>query len=153
MYSTYEKKQIREEFWNRFRDYSAIRRRQKGKPAKWIMNNTGIRALKLKFEFEGTKASVGLDIETRNLDRRLELMDKFESLKTILHQAVGQEMNWELEHTLENGKSISRICLELDDVDIYDRDCWQTVFPFFYKNMMKLEAFYEEYRDVLKAIT
>jgi hypothetical protein len=150
MYSAQEKKEIRQEFWTRFRDYSAIRRRQKGKPAKWIMSNTGIRQLKLKFEFDETRASVGIDIETRNLDRRIELYEKLESMKTVLHNIAGSELNWELEHLLENGKSISRISKVMENVSIYDRNCWPEIFPFFYKTMMKMEAFYEEYRDILK---
>ncbi len=150
MYSIEQKKILRQEFWERFRSYSAIRRRQKGKPARWIMNNTGIRQLKLKFEYGERMASVGIDIETRNMDKRLDLYDKLEQLKNILHQAMGQEMKWELEHILDNGKSVSRICLEMHEVNIYNKDTWHTVFPFFYKNMMKIESFYEEYRDFLR---
>ncbi len=150
MYTAEEKKGMRQEFWDRFRSYSAVRRRQKGKPAKWIMNNTGINQLKLKFEFDERSASVGIDIETRNDERRLELFEKLEQLKTILHKKVGCDMEWELEHILENRKSISRISLSLTDVSIYDQGSWERVFPFFYKNMMKIESFYEEYRDILK---
>ncbi len=150
MYTSDEKKAIREEFWTRFRSYSAIRRRQKGKPAKWIMNNTGIRQLKLKFEFLENCASVGIEVETRNDDRRLDLFGKLEQLKTILYEALGSEMKWELEHQLGNGKSVSRVSLELPGVNIYDRETWESVFPFFYKNMMRIESFYEEYRDFLK---
>ncbi len=151
MYSPEEKKNSRLEFWNRFKSYSSVRRRQKGMPAKWIMNNTGIRQLKLKFEFDEHKAFVGIDIETRNVDRRLELFGRLEMLKTIFHKSMNQELNWELEHLLANGKSISRTGLEIQNVNVYDPECWPKVFTFFYKNMMKIEAFYEEYRDFLKS--
>ncbi len=151
MFTAEDKKAMREEFWTRFHSYSAVRRRQKGKPAKWIMNNTGIRQLKMKFEFDEDKASVGIDIETRNEERRLELFEKMEQVKKILHTTVGQEMHWEPDRVQPNGKSISRINLEMTGVSIYDRKSWEIVFPFFYKNMMKIESFYDEYRDFLKA--
>ena len=150
MLSKDESKQLREEFWKRFRDYSSVRRKQKGKPSNWIMNYTKIPQLKLKFEFETTKAIVGIDIETRNVDKRLSLFGKLEEFKTILETTMATELKWELEYELENKKSISRIYLELNDVSIYNKEDWPKVFPFFYKNMMKLEKFYEEYWEVLK---
>ena len=150
MLSKDESKQLREEFWNRFRNYSSVRRKQKGKSSNWIMNYTKIPQLKLKFEFDLNKAIVGIDIETRNVDKRLSLYGKLEEFKTILETTMGTELIWELEYELENKKSISRIYLELTDVSIYNKEDWPSVFPFFYKNMMKLEKFYEEYWEVLK---
>ena len=145
-----ESKHLREEFWERFRNYSAVRRKQKGKSGLWIMNHTKIPQLKLKFEFGKEKAIVGIDIETRNVDKRIELFGKLEQFKTILETTMGSEMKWELEYLLENGKSISRIYTEKSDVNIYNKEDWPEVFPFLYKNMMKLEKFYEEYWEVLK---
>jgi hypothetical protein len=150
MYSKEESKNIRLEFWNRFKDYSALRRRQKGKPAKWIINNTGIKQLKLKFEFDENQAVVGIDIETRNTDKRIELYDKLEKLKKILEEKFKQPLIWELDYIQASGKSISRIYLMKEGVNIYNEESWPEVFYFFYKNMMKLEDFYEEFRDMLK---
>jgi Domain of unknown function (DUF4268) len=150
MYTKEESKNIRLEFWKRFKDYSALRRRQKGKPANWIMNNTGIKQLKLKFEFDENQAVVGIDIETRNTDKRIELYDKLEKLKKILEEKLNQDLIWELDYIQPSGKSISRVCLKKKGVNIYEKETWAEVFPFFYKNMIKLEDFYEEFRDMLK---
>jgi len=150
MYKKEDAKKIRLEFWDRFENYSALRRRQKGKPARWILNKTGIHQLKLKFEFDQVHASVGIDIETRNTDRRLELFSRLEELKPVLEKTIGKEMIWELDYILPTGKSISRICLERDDVNIYDKQSWPEVFSFFYKHMMKIEGFFEDYREVIK---
>jgi len=145
-----ESKQLRQDFWTRFKNYSSVRRKQKGKPALWIMNHTKISQLKLKFEFETEKAIVGIDIETRNLDKRIDLFGKLEQFKTILETTMGTEMIWELEYTLTNGKSISRIYTEKTGVSIYNIEDWPEVFSFLYKNMMKLEKFYEEYWEGIK---
>jgi hypothetical protein len=150
MFSKEESKKIRLEFWDRFEQYSALRRRQRGKPARWIMNKTGIKQLKLKFHFDEYYASVGIDIETRNTDKRLELFGKLEELKNVIENYVNEEMQWELDHKLPTGKSISRISLVKESVSIYNRDCWQEVFSFFFKKMMKIERFFEEYRDIIR---
>jgi len=150
MYSKEESKSMRLEFWSRFDQYSALRRRQKGKPGKFIMNRTGIKQLKLKFEFNEHEAVTGIDIETRDMEKRLGLYEKLEQLKPVIEAKLGQEITWELDHHLANGKSISRISMRLSNVGIYEKESWKKVFPFFYKNMMKIEEFYEEYRDFLK---
>lgn len=150
MYSKAESKEIRLEFWNRFEKYAAVRRKQKGKPAKFMMNRTGIKQLKLKFHFDENSASVGFDIETRNIDKRIELFGKLEELKSLLEKTLENKMIWELEYILRTGKSISRIAVVKEDVNIYNKDTWPEVFPFFYKNMMKLEFFFEEYREILR---
>jgi hypothetical protein len=150
MFSKEESKKIRLEFWDRFEQYSALRRRQRGKPAKWTMNKTGIKQMKLKFHFDETFASVGIDIETRNTDKRIELFGKLEELKSILEKYVNEKMNWELDYRLPTGKSISRINLVIDNLSIYNQDCWPEVFSFFFKKMMKIEQFFEEYREVIR---
>lgn len=150
MYSKEEAKALRVEFWDRFGGYSGLRRRQKGKPAKWILDRTGVKGLNLKFHIDRHCAQTGFEIETTDMDRRLELFDKLESMKKLLEKSMKGELIWEVDYIRENGKSVSRIYTKLDNVDIYNRDTWPDVFKFFYSNMTKLEAFFEEYRDFLK---
>ena len=150
MYTKEEAKQLREEFWINFHRYSLPRKKGKSLPPKWVMDKTGINALSLRFSLEEKKAMVGIDIETRSMDKRLELYDKLETLKKLLHEAMGTEMVWELEYERENGKSVSRIYTFIEGVEIYDRGCWGDTYKFFYSNMVKLEGFFEEYRDYLK---
>ena len=59
-------------------------------------------------------------------------------------------MIWEIEYILENGKSVSRIYVQLEGVDIYDHETWSKAHRFMYDNMMRLEEFFREYRDFLK---
>jgi hypothetical protein len=114
------------------------------------MNRTGIKQLKLKFDFNEQYALVGIDIETKNMDKRLELFEKLEQVKPHIEKALGQNLIWNIEEILENGKSISRVALKMEDVNIYEKECWDKVFPFFFKKMMKLEDFFEEFQDFLK---
>lgn len=150
MFSKEEAKQIREEFWGRFKNYSALRRSQKKLPPNWLLTYTGVKALNLRFHIDRELAQVGIDLETRNMDRRLELYEKLEAVKKVMEEHMGEAMTWELDYKRENGKSVSRIYLQLDGVDIYNKDTWPEAFKFMYQKMMKLEAFYIEYRDYFK---
>lgn len=150
MYSKEEAKSLREEFWDRFRTMSTRRRTRKKLPGNWLLTNTGVKALNLRFHVDREFAQVGIDLETRNMEKRLELFEKLESVKKILEEAMQEPMTWEIEYIRENGKSVSRIYLQLENVDIYNRDTWQKTHQFMYEKMMRLEAFYREYRDFFK---
>jgi hypothetical protein len=150
MFSKEEAKQKREAFWDQFLTLSRRRRLRKKMPADWILGQTGVKALNLKFHVDRKVAQVGIDLETRNMDKRLTLYEKLESVKKILESNMGEPMKWELDYVRENGKSVSRIYLELDGIDIYDRSTWKAAHEFMYNKMMKLEDFYREYRDYFK---
>jgi hypothetical protein len=150
MFSKEEAKALREEFWDTFKAMSAGKRSRKRLPGNWMLTQTGIKALNLKFHVDREVALVGIDLETRNMDKRIDLYEKLETLKNRLEEAMGSPMNWELEYIRENGKSVSRIYLQQEGVDIYNRQTWPPAHQFMYDNMMKLESFYKEYRDYLK---
>ncbi len=150
MYSKEEAKALREEFWGSFRTLSARRRIRKKLPGNWLLTHTGIKALNLRFHVDREVAQVGIDLETRNMDKRLELYDKIESVKKILEEAMQEPMIWEIDYMRENGKSVSRVYQEKKGVDIYDRETWPAAHQFMYEKMMRLEAFYREYRDFFK---
>src|SRR5210317_495840 len=145
MYSKEESKQLREEFWNQFKTLSIRRRKAKKLPGDWLLTNTGVKALNLRFHVDREVAQVGIDLETRNMDKRLELFEKLESVKKVLEEAMNEPMIWELEYIRENGKSVSRIYVQTDGIDIYNEDTWQRAHQFMFDRMSKLEAFYMEY--------
>lgn len=150
MFSKEVAKQLREEFWDQFLTISKHRRLRKKLPGNWILSQTGVKALNLKFHVDRKVAQVGIDLETRNMDKRIELYEKLESVKKILEETMGEPMIWELDYLRENGKSVSRIYLQHNGVDIYESSTWPTAHEFMYKKMMKLEEFYREYRDFFK---
>jgi hypothetical protein len=150
MFSKEEAKSIREEFWDRFKSVSLKKRTARRLPGNWMLNQTGIRALNLKFHVDRKVAQVGIDLETRNMDKRIELYEKLEAVKQLLEKSMGEPMTWELEYIRENGKSVSRIYTEIDGVDIYDRNTWERAHRFMLDRMMKLELFYREYQDYFR---
>jgi hypothetical protein len=150
MYSKEKSKELREEFWNQFKTLSIRRRKAKGLSGDWILTSTGVKALNLRFHVDREVAQVGIDLETRNMDKRIELFEKLEGVKKVLEEAMKFSMVWELEYMRENGKSVSRIYIQKENVDIYDEKTWPKTHQFMYDNMMKLETFYREYRDYFK---
>jgi hypothetical protein len=150
MFSKEVAKQLREKFWDQFLTISKHRRLRKKLPGEWILGQTGVKALNLKFHVDRKVAQVGIDLETRNMDKRFELYEKLESVKKILEETMGEPMIWQLDYLRENGKSVSRIYLELEGVDVYQSSTWPAAHEFMYQKMMNLEEFYHEYMDFFK---
>ena len=142
MFSTEESRRLREEFWISF---------GKSFPRKWILYNTKIKGVSFKFYFDTKKAFIALDLED-DLDNRINCWEKLEALKDILHSEYLPGAIYEEEFYLDNGKEISRIYIPLEQkVSIHNKNTWREVMEFFYKKMTLFEAFFEEYKDIIKS--
>ncbi|TVZ51837.1 DUF4268 domain-containing protein [Dokdonia sp. Hel_I_53] len=142
MFTREQSKEVREQFWIFF---------GKRYPKKWLLYNTGIKDLNLKFDFDTEKAIIALDSESKDEIDRTYYFEKLISLKTLLKEEVSQHLIFDEQYQLESGKVISRIYLLLTDVNIHNKNHWPKVFDFFYDNMIKLENFYIEYQDFIKS--
>ena len=141
MFSREESKQIRQDFWIFFgKRYDRM----------WLRYNTGIKDVSLKFDFTTKRALVALDIEHSDDFTRAYYWDKILSLKNLLKSEVHPDLLFDENYVLDNGKSISRCYLILQDVSIHNKKDWPEVFEFFYETMSKLELFYLEYQDFIK---
>jgi len=152
MYTKEEEKNLRIAFWEGFQKYAAPKRRKQGKPRKWMMQNTGIKAIDLKFYIDKKHASVGIDVVSKSLDRKVAIWNQLLGLKTLLNEIFDREVVWDDMFMLESGKEIIRIAVYLEQVNILDKTSWEKVYEFFFVNMMKLEEWFEEYKDILKPI-
>ena len=113
MFSKEESRLLRQEFWTSF---------GKSFPWKWILYNTKIKSLSLKFYFDTKKAFISLDLED-DLDNRINYWEKLVALKSILLSEYLPEAIYEEIFYLDNGKEISRIYLPLEaKVSIHNKN-------------------------------
>jgi hypothetical protein len=140
MYSKTESKQLRQDFWIAF---------GKSYPKKWVLYDTKIKGLSLKFYFDLKVAMISLDVETSDLEQRIHLWEKLHSLKSILKDQYLQEAHFEDSFILENKKEISRIYVSKSEVSIHNKNTWQETMVFLSSQMVLLESFFEEYKDIL----
>lgn len=150
MLSEEEKKELRLAFWQQFKIYSNKRRLKLKNPGKWLMNDTGIKQINLKFDFTEEYALVGIDVVTRNLDKRIYVWEKLEGLQKQLEEKVPYPLTWEFDYLLPEKKSISRVYCSINEVTIYNKTCWRQVFKFFFEAMYPIELIIIEYKDYLK---
>lgn len=141
MYSKEEAQELKRKFWI---DFAAAY------PRKWMLHDTKIKDFSFKFYVDNKKAQVLLDIEHKDDEKRKIYFEKIESLKTILLEEHVPEAIFEGNLYLENGKIISRIWVELNQVSSNNQNSWNKIFDFFNEQMAAFELFFYEYEDYIK---
>ncbi len=142
MYSKEESKRLRQEFWTAF---------GKSFPRHWILYDTKIKGLALKFHFNLNKAMVSMDVAHNDLEQHIAIWEKLVSLKMFLRNDYLPTAQFEDFYLLENQKEISRIFVEKHAVSIHDKNTWQATMVFLTDHMTQLEDFFIEYRDVISS--
>ncbi|UMY65490.1 MULTISPECIES: DUF4268 domain-containing protein [unclassified Flavobacterium] len=143
MYSKEETQRLKREFWTAFAERY---------PRKWLLYDTKIKDVSLKFHVDNKKAMVLLDIESRDDEKRAAYFDKLQSLQSLLESDFGDDFVFEKDHYLENGKPISRISTTRNGLSLSRRDDWNAIFDFFADRMNALESFFLEYADYIRDI-
>lgn len=141
MFSKEESKRIRQEFWTSFgKEY----------PHKWLLYNTKIKEIQLKFTFNRKFAQVSLDVTAPDELIRAYYFEKITSLRNILKNEYLPGAIFEENYQLPEGKQISRVYEQLDEVSIHDKKDWAKVQAFLAGKMKPLEEFFLEFRDYIK---
>lgn len=140
MFSKEEARQIKKDFWIAFAEEY---------PRKWLLYNTKIKDFSFKFYVDNKKAQVLLEIEPAAEELRKIYYEKIESLKTILLEDFLEDAIFERNFYLENGKLVSRIWVEIDNVSVNNKNTWSTIFDFFNEKMSAFELFFYEYEDYI----
>ncbi len=143
MYSKEETQRLKREFWTAFAERY---------PRKWLLYDTKIKDLSLKFHVDNKKAMVLLDVESRDDEKRTAYFEKLQSLQNLLESDYGDDFVFEKDHYLENGKAISRVSTTHNGLSLSRRDDWHTIFDFFADRMNALETFFLEYADHIRDI-
>jgi hypothetical protein len=149
MYSKDEAKEIRLEFWQKLESKTRRLPGQKGRSKRWLLDNTGIKGIDLRFDVNRDMAMVALEINHKDESRRLMLFEKLDACKSLFEQSFGSELTWDLLYDKDNGLNVSRIYSSVP-CDIYNKESWSAAIKFMIDNMIRLETAFLEVKDFLK---
>ncbi len=150
MYSRDEAKQLRKNFWITFSKRCEIIPELMHRKKNWMLYDTGISGIDLKFEIDRSEALVMIEINHKNEDRRLEAFSLLQQYKGIIEQNFEKSFEWELCYRRESGENVSRIFTKKIGLDIHNKEQWADAYNFFISNMIELEKNFMEIRDILK---
>lgn len=140
MYSKQEAQRLKHEFWIAFAE---------AYPRKWLLYDTKIKDLSLKFYADNKRLQVMIAVENRDEDRRHEMFEKLYALRAVLLEEHLPDAVFERDVYLEN-KTISKVWVEKTGLSINNRAHWPEIFDFFATQMTALEYFFYEFEDYLK---
>ncbi len=150
MYTREEAKQLRKKFWTLFGQRCEIVPELAYRKKKWILYDTKISGLDLKFDVDRNKALVMIEVNHKNEDRRLEIFELLQSYKVILEDGFENGLQWDFFVEREKGEEVCRVFVAKDGLDIHRQNQWPEIYNFFIDNMLILERNFMEIRDVMK---
>jgi hypothetical protein len=142
MYTREQASQIRQAFWTAFGQYMAPVLSAEGMRTNWVNYKTGLKYVFFKLHADKKQASIGIELTHPDEGIQELFFEQFIELRQLLHDAVGEEWEWDLHTTDENGKTISRIFREINGVSVFNQDNWPELISFFKPRIIALDEFW-----------
>ncbi|QHT71263.1 DUF4268 domain-containing protein [Rhodocytophaga rosea] len=144
MYTKEQASKLRQAFWTAFGQYIAPHPSAEGLKVNWVNYQTGVKHVYFRMQADNTTASIGIEITHLDTEIQELFFEQFMSLKTILHSYLGEEWEWRLHTTDDNGKVISRIYTEIKPVNVFNQDDWPELITFFKPRIIALDEFWSD---------
>lgn len=152
MYSRQEASQLRKNFWTSFGQYMRPLRNADDDPVnpiaiRWLNYKTGVKHLYFRMDADKDRATIAIELRHPDPLVQQQYFEKFRSLEKVLQQTVGELWQWQLHHTDEDGKLVSRIGTQLTKVNIFDINDWPAIISFLKPRIMALDNFWNRVKD------
>lgn len=142
MFSKAEASQLRQQFWTTFGQYIRPQLSADGEKVNWINYKTGIKHVHFKMEAENRKARIAIEITHPDTGIQELFYEQFLELKGMLRNYLDEEWSWQLHYFDNEGKTISRIYMELNGASIFNRGDWPALISFFKPRITALDEFW-----------
>ncbi|WP_304065831.1 DUF4268 domain-containing protein [Pedobacter glucosidilyticus] len=147
MYTREEASRIKEEFWTSFGKYLAPQPSIFGTKVNWVNYKTGVKDIYFRMQADKRKASICIAITHTDLGLQEIFFEQFQEFKLLLEQACGEEWNWQLHTQDDYGRAISRIGLELNQVNVFNKQDWPAIISFLKPRLIALDDFWYDVKD------
>jgi len=150
MYSKEELKNLKVEFWEGFDAYCSVQPYLKNRKKKWVLYDTKVKGVELKFDVDRNGAAVILEINHRQEDLRLEMLERLSWYKDSLEKDLEGELVWDIHYVRESGKEVARVWTRKEGLDFHRREHWGDIFRFMAGKMYLLERNFMSFATYLR---
>lgn len=144
MYKREEASQLRQAFWTTFGQYISPHPSAEGLKVNWLNYNTRLKHVYFRMQADQNKTSVAIEITHPDLGVQELIFEQFISLRQVFKGNMGEEWEWLLKTTDENGKTISKIFKELSPVNVFNQDDWAKIISFLKPRIIALDEFWSD---------
>ena len=148
MYTRQEASLLKQQFWTAFGQYMAPIHSSEGLKINWVNYKTGMPHVHFKMDADNEYADIGIVFSDPDKSKRTSYFEQFAQLMHILHDALGEEWNWDDYLRDENDKINCKIYTRLPGVNIFRKDHWPLLISFFKPRIIALDSFWETARYV-----
>ena len=152
MYSKAEATQLRQAFWTALGQYMAPVPSAEGDTTNWINYKTGLKNVYFRMQADNRHAIIAIELTHPDAGIRELFWEQFLELKTLLHEALGEDWTWEATATDAHGTAYSRIYRELGPANLFNRDDWPALISFFKPRLMALDVFWTDAQYAFEAL-
>lgn len=147
MYTKQEASAIRRQFWTNFGMYMKPVPSAWQEKVNWLNYKTGIKDVFFRLHADHKTARICIEITHKDPMIRKIFYDHFTAMKTMLHDALGEEWMWIEDTEDELGKPLAAIYIKVTGVNVMDEKSWPSIIAFFKPRFIALDAFWGEVKD------
>lgn len=152
MYTREQVSQFRQAFWTTFGQYIAPHLSAEGLKTNWLNYRAGVKHVNFRMRADKNSASIAIELTHPDIELQELFFEQFQELKNVLHSCLGEEWEWLLHATDDEGRTISKIYKEIASVNIFNRDDWPTLISFFKPRIISLDEFWSDARYTFEAL-
>ncbi|MEI9810778.1 MAG: DUF4268 domain-containing protein [Bacteroidota bacterium] len=149
MYTKQEASLIKKRFWTNFGQYMKPVTGADGSKINWLNYKTGIRHIYFRMDADNKSASIAIEFRHPDTAMQLHYFEQLRPMKTLLEKMMGEEWDWHVQQTDEDGNTVSRISKTVDEVNIFNETDWPVIISFFKPRIMTLDEFWIGAKDML----
>jgi len=149
MYSKEELKQLKKEFWEGFGLYCSQIPALKRRKSKFMLYNTKMKGVEMKFDATREGAFVILEINLHDTKARLDKYEQFEKYKIFMEKQFPEGLIWDFAFVRETGTEVCRIYTQKTGIDLHRRIQWMEFYKFMSSEMLKLEKAFNEVKELI----
>lgn len=150
MYKKDELKELKREFWESFAAYCEVQPNLRNRKKIWILYNTKVKGVELKFDANRQGAFVILEVNSRSEESRHEMYEKIGWYKDNLEKDFPDGLIWAEEFKRDSGEIVSRIYTQKLGLDLHRREHWGEFFSFMASEMYLLERNFSSISEYIR---
>ena len=150
MYSKEEQKKLKKEYWEWFGTYCSEIPALKRRKSKFMLYNTKMKGVELKFDATRDGAFVILEVNLHDSKARLDKYEQFEQYKSVMEKQFPDGLIWDFAYVRECGTEVCRIYTKKNGIDLHRRIQWMEFYQFMSTEMLKLERAFKTVKEAIE---
>ncbi len=147
MYSRQQASQLRQEFWTAFGQYMSPIMSAENESINWINYRTGQKNIYFRMQVDNRHTSIAIELTHPDKESRQLYFSRMKKWKHLLEEITSEQWTWASEVSDEQGKRLSRIFFQMQEVSVMNKSDWPKIISFLKPRIIALDAFWSQVKE------